>query len=287
MKRFILLAAFLAVSPAALFAQSIVLKDGKTIPAKGVRRQGDLIMATQELTPAAPGQKAGTGEFGYPLANIDRIEFPEPAQLTTASNLLAQGKAAEALTQMEPAFKYYDAFRDIPGSWWGRLALLKIHALAAQGKHKEAQPIVKNLERFAADPEIKRAAEVQGAGELARNGDFSGAMAVCDRILKEAEDSATLVSAAILKGECHLGLKEWDLALLAYLQAPVFYPEQVLFLPASKLGVARAHASMDGFTAAKTAYQELLSTWPASPEAAAAKAELEKLEKREKALAAK
>jgi hypothetical protein len=73
-------------------AQTILLKDGKRVTPKSIRRQGDNIMAQ---SPSVAGAPAVQGEVGYPLAQIEKIEFPEPAVLKTAPDLLANGKAAE------------------------------------------------------------------------------------------------------------------------------------------------------------------------------------------------
>ena len=62
-------------------AQTIVLKDGKRVAPKSLRRQGDNIMAQSPSVAGAPGVQ---GEVGYPLAQIEKSEFPEPAVLKTA-----------------------------------------------------------------------------------------------------------------------------------------------------------------------------------------------------------
>ena len=60
-------------------AQNILLKDGKTIVTKGLRRQGDTIMATVEtILPARGTEPAKTlsGEIGYQLPLIAKLDFP-------------------------------------------------------------------------------------------------------------------------------------------------------------------------------------------------------------------
>ena len=64
--------------PLAAPAQTILMRDGKRVVAKTLRRQGDSIMAA---SPAVDGAQPLQGEVGYPLAQIERMEFPEPAVL--------------------------------------------------------------------------------------------------------------------------------------------------------------------------------------------------------------
>lgn len=108
-----LLLLMLAVTGFRAPAQNIILKDGKVIASKGLRREGETILATIDI-PGAAGQPARTGEIGYQVSQILKLDFPEPAQLRAAPDLIAQGKGAEALAQLEPVLKYYEGFRDAP-----------------------------------------------------------------------------------------------------------------------------------------------------------------------------
>lgn len=275
---------FLALAAAAP-AQSIVLKDGKIVPTRGLRRTGDTIMATVELPGGTPGKPAPTGEVGYALTNVDRLDFPEPPQLRTAPDLITQGKAADVIAQLEPVVKYYEAFRDAPGSWWADAAILKVQALSALGRDAEATPIAEQVARIAADPETQRAAEVQIAMALVKKGNHARALEIAERALTESRRSATRAPASVIKGECLLVKKQWDDAMLAFLQVPVFYPTEKILLPQSMLGAGRAQFGMEDFPRAKATLNELLKTYAAAPEAALAQAELEKIARREKALA--
>ena len=262
-------------------AQNLVMKDGKVIVAKALRRQGDTILATVEL----PGGEKQTGELGYPLAKIERLDFPEPPQLKTSQDLIAQGKGAEALAQLEPVVKYYEGFRDAPGSWWAPSALRKVQALASLGREPEATPLAEQIARIATDPETVRAANVQIAAGLVRRGNHARALELIQPALQESRAAATRAPAFVIKGECLLVKKEWEDAVLAFLQVPVFYPGEKVLLPQALLGRGRAHFGMDDLAAAKATLEELLKTYPATAEAKLAEAELEKITRREKALA--
>jgi tetratricopeptide (TPR) repeat protein len=267
-------------------AQNIIMKDGKVIATKGVRRQGDTIMATVELPGGEAGKPAKTGELGYPVAQIAKLDFPEPAQLKTAPDLIAQGKGSDALAQLEPIVKYYEGFRDAPGSWWADAALLKVQALASLGRENEAEPLAEQIGRMATDPETKRAADVQVAAGFARKGNHVRALELAEAAIKESKDPATLAPAYVIKGQCLLAKKEWDDAVLAFLEVPVFYPNEKVLLPQAMLGRGRAHFGMDDLPAAKATLNELIKTYPNAAEAKQAEAELTKIARREKALAA-
>jgi hypothetical protein len=90
-----------------------MMKDGKHVVAKSLKRQGDNIMATD---PAENGGIAMHGDVGYPLAQVEKLEFPEPAQIKSTPDLIVSGKAAEALAQLDAALRYYDSFRDAPAA---------------------------------------------------------------------------------------------------------------------------------------------------------------------------
>ena len=282
------LMAYLALGIAAaapLSAQNIVMKDGKTIIARSLRRSGDTIMATVEISAASGDKTAQTGEVGYALSQISRLDFPEPAQLRTVPELILAGRMPEALAQIEPVVKFYESFRDAPGSWWDEAAMLKVEALQATGNYKDSEPLIDSLARSASDPETVRAAKVFIAAGMTRRGEHAKAVEIFDAVLKDATKPLTIATASVNKGQSHLALKQYEPALIAFLQVPVFYPNQKLLVPQALLGSARAYYGMEDLVRAKAALDELLKEFPSSAQANEAKAELAKVAKREKALA--
>ena len=266
--------------------QTIVLKDGRTITARGLRRQGNVIMASVERANGEDvvGAKA-VNEIGYSISQIAKINFPKPAQLTTAPYLILQGKPAEALAQIEPVMRYYDGFLDAPGSWWAETALLKVQALVAMGNLKDAAPLIDLVARTATDPETSLAVKVYVGFSLARKGEHAKALELEDQVLDGATNTTTLAAAAIFKGESHLALKQYDDAALAFLQIPVFYPEEKLFVPQALLGSGRAFFGLEDFPRAREALTQIVNNYASAPQAKEAQAELVKITRREKALA--
>lgn len=263
---------------------NILKKDGTTEVAKSVRRVADNIFATVEL-PAKPGEPVQTGEKGIPVSEIQKIDFPEPTVLKSVPDMLVQGKAEDALRQLEKVYAFYEGFRDAPGSWWPDLALLRMQALLAAGHEKEVEEIADTLVRVGNSAEVQRIGRVMGAASTLRRGSPEAAVEAMDKILKESGKNAVLAAAAIFRGNAFLDLKDWDNALLCFLQIPVLYPEQKGQMPAYLLGAGRAYFGMEDFGKAKEILNELIKTYASSPAAASAKLELEAIEKREKALA--
>ncbi len=266
-------------------AQNIVMKDGKTVTAKSVRRDGELLMATMEIPATEPGQAPRTGEFGYPVRQIARVEFPAPPQLRAATDSIARGKCAEAIAALDPVVKSYEPYRDVPGSWWPEAAWRKTQALLGTGREKEAEALAEQIRQAVPDSEFAPAAQVQIAICMARRGEYAKALEIADPILKESHDDRALAPACVVKGECLLADKAWEDAILAFARVPVFYPMEKGLFPQVLLGRARAHFGLDDFAAARAALNELTATFPDTAEAKKAPAELQKIVRREKALA--
>ena len=226
------------------------------------------------------------GELGYAVAQIAKIDFPEPPILRAAPDLITGGKAAEALTQLEPVVRYYEPFRDAPGSWWVDAALLKVQALNALGRDAEAEPIATQVAQSRHEP--RGGASGEGPARAARRapGPDGGGAARLESALKQSQEPGTLASAYLGRAQCLLARKEWEEAVLSFLQVPVFYPGERLLLPAAQLGVGQAEFGMEDIPRARDTLNGLLKTYPEAPEAALAKAELTKIERYEKAHAA-
>jgi tetratricopeptide (TPR) repeat protein len=251
-------------------AQQIFLKTGQKIDTLGVRRDADMVMGKVQVG-------TGSGEVGYHLVQIAKVEFPEPAALKTAENLLVQGQADKALAEIAPVVAYYAPFKDVPGNWWAQAALIKVSALAAQQHEPEAEALATEIEKSATDPETARAAQLRLVSALIRKNELDKANAICDAALKSSTDSTTLANAWIAKGDALLAAKDWDDALMAYLHVPIFYQDEKIFLPAALLGSARAYRRLNDTDRAKKSLNELITTFPRSTEAAAAQTELKKL----------
>ena len=261
----------LSFAAASLHAQDITLKTGQVVQTQGLRRDKDMVMAKVQVG-------SGSGEVGYSIPQIAHINFPEPRGIKDATDLLAQSQPDKALAQIDQVVKYYDAFRDVPGSWWSQAALVKVSILAAMQKDAEADALTNQIEKVVTDPNTARAVRVRLTSGLIRKKEFEKAMAICDAAIKESDEPEVLADAWLHKGDALAGLKNWDDALLAYLHVPVFYNDQKSLLPPALLGSARAYWRLDDAARAKKAFNELIAAYPQSAEAATARTELQKIE---------
>jgi tetratricopeptide (TPR) repeat protein len=254
-------------------AQTIFLRDGMSVPTQGLRRDGATVLARIQTA-------AGTsGEAGYPVDNIARIEFPEPPQLKTAPDLMKAGKASEAVNQLEPAATYYAAFRDLPGNWWAPLALLEVDALARLGRERELDTLLAELTRVeATNPDMLRAVKIQEGAALERRGQHQAALAALEPLVKDTTvPPSVLVEAWLAIGKARLAVRDFQPALLAFLHVPVYAPDRVLLMPSALLGSASAYTQLNDKPRAQEALATLVAEYPNSTEAGEAKERLQKL----------
>ena len=268
---FLVLLLVLVIDPSA-HGQAIILKTGQKIDTLGLRRDGDMVLGKVQVG-------TGSGEVGYHLSQIGKIEFPEPRGLKTAGELMTQGQPEKALAEIEPVVKFYDAFKEIPGSWWAQAALVKVSVLAALRREGEAEALTADIQKSVTDPETARGAQVRLAGALIRKRDFEKAIAICDAAIKESIDSEIVANAWLHKGDALFAQKEWDAALLAYLHVPIFFSDEKLVMPAALLGSGKASARLDDKTQATRSFNDLIAAFPKSAQAAVAQTELQKLQK--------
>ena len=271
-KRLVLGAVLVCVVATPAPAQTIVLKSGQRVDTRGLRRSGDMVMGKIEVA-------GSSGEIGHLISSIAKIEFPEPKALQTAAELLAQGQPEKALTEVNPVLAFYEPFREIPGAWWAPAAMIKVSALSALKRDKEAEPLALLIQKTASDPETARAANLRIAASLAAREEYEKAVQICDAAIKESTRADVLADAWVTKGNVHLAQKEWDAALLAFLRVPVFYRDEKLFMPPALLGSARAYRRLDDLDRATKTLHDLIAAYPNSAEAAAAQIEMKKLQK--------
>lgn len=266
----LLLVAGALVFAESLAAQTIVLKTGQRVETQGVRRSGDKVMGKVEIA-------GTTGEVGHDVSAIAKIEFPEPQGIKRAAEFLAQDEPEKALADINPVITFYESFRDIPGAWWARAAVIKVSALAALQRDAEAEPLAAMIQRNVSDPETARAANLRIASSLVKRQEYDKAAQLVDVAIKESTRPDVLADAWVTKGNVLLAQNQWDAALLAFLRVPVFYRDEKLYMPQALLGSARAYRRLEDKERAKKTLNELIAGFPKSAEAAAAKTELQKL----------
>lgn len=254
--------------------QSIILKTGQKIDTHGVRRDGELVMGKVQVG-------TGSGEVGYHVAQIAKIEFPEPRALKIASDLLTEGQPDKALAEIDPVVKYYEPFKEVTGAWWAQAAAIKVSVLAALRREPEGEALTSEIQKTVTDPETARSVQLRLAGGLIRKKEFEKAIAICDTAIAQSNDSSVLAEAWIKKGDALFAQRQFDVALLAYLHVPVFYNDEKSFVPAALLGSARAYWRLDDAAQARRSLNDLIAAYPKSAEASVAQSELQKINNHE------
>jgi tetratricopeptide (TPR) repeat protein len=252
--------------------QAIMLKTGQKVDTLGLRRDGDLVLGKIQVG-------TGSGEVGYHLSQIGKIEFPEPRGVKTAGELMTQGAPEKALAEIDPVVTYYEPFKEVPGSWWAQAAVVKVSVLGALQREAEAESLAADIQKSVTDVETARGVQVRLAGVLIRKRNFEKAMAICDAAIKESIDPELVANAWLNKGEALFAQKQWDAALLAYLHVPIFFPDEKILMPAALLGSGKASARLDDKTQATRSFNDLIAAFPKSAQAAVARTELQKLQK--------
>jgi tetratricopeptide (TPR) repeat protein len=284
----------LALGATAAAQTNLHLKDGRVLPAKQLRREKDTIIATMEIPSKEPGGKPTTGDFGFPLKDIFKLDFPKPAILDAAPDMIADGKADQALATLESALKFYGGFRDAPGSWWVDLVPLQVEALLALRRDKEAGEIAEQFSRMATDPEVKKFIRAFIAVGLTRKGEHESSLALYDEAAKATERTDILGLIAVNKGDSLVAIADalsengeaeqaavrYEEALLSYLRIPALYRTQRMFLPQATFGAAKAYLGMRDFDRARKAIKEITESFPETPEGKAAPELSAKIEKR-------
>lgn len=262
MKSFIYaLVALAAVSP--VCAQRYILKDNRVL------NQADVTLKDGNLV-----RSIGSGaEVSYPLAQIARLDWPEPEEIEQSRQLVAAGKGAEAEEKITPIYRQFAPFSKLPGSWWSEAALIRARALLAQEKREEAERAARELMSTSGDTDTVAAAQLIMARVqmLLNKPDIADAM--LDEIMRKDASSEIEARAAILRGDIAYARKEFEKALEFYLQVPAFYGTEEAVMPVALLGSARSYRGYGDTARAERAYLDIIVTYPDSSEAALAKTE--------------
>jgi len=245
-------------------------KDGKTLPGIAVRLSGSNILVT------VPIGNAGSSTMSYPLSTVASIDFPKPPGLTAAEQSLAMGRPAVALAEIGPVVDQQAAMEGIPGNWWARAAIVRVKALTAVGRFSDADDAISLLQKTA-DADDIRDARLQIALAWAAKGDAVRAGKIIDDAIANGTRPSTLATAWVGKGQLSLAAKDYDTALISFLRIPVFYAAEEAEMPAALYGSAEAYMGLGDKERAREAFQSVVSQYPKSPEAAAAKTSLSKL----------
>ena len=254
-----------------LRGEEITTSDGQVIKSTSFRRSGNVIMIK---TTTAEG---GVIEVGFPVARITRVSFPEPPELSKASAAASAGKAAEVLSLTGEYVSKQGEFKDVPGSWWPRMAELRLLALASVGKNEEASSLAREI----------GAIKSPLTESLARGGTLFGPLATGEteavtvgaKSLPRIGGDEGSALAQLALGRTFLQKKDGQGAIRAFLTVKIFYPTATLLQPAALLGAANACLLLKDEERATQTLRDLMALYPESPQASEAKKIVEGLSK--------
>lgn len=261
-----------------MHADTLVLKNGQTIVGKSFQRQGDSLIVS-----AGANGEPETAAPGTPLTAIAKVECDPSPMLKNAPGMLASGKAAEALENVEAELKTAEVFEPLPGSCWPDLLVLKAHILLAMGKDEEAAKLAVTMERIK-QPDLVAEAVALRALIAAHKGDVGPALAILGSLGKDVTKPSTLAAAAVARGLVSLDRKQFEEALKAFLELPVFLPDETALGGIAQLGSARAYYGLEDFDRAITTLEDLVKSRPGTPEISIAQSLLPEWKRRRTAV---
>jgi len=255
----------LGILPVA-FAQRYIMKDNTALAAAEVTLgSGALIQQV-----AIPG--GGSFERRYPLADVVRLEFPEPETLDEADKLVAAGSGEDALKLVEPVYRQFALFSKVAGSHWPRAAQLRLQALLLDTDNGAISSAARELMQSGLGPDVTGTAKLALAQLDARAGKEALANVMLDQIVREAT-AAVQARAWLLRGDLAAARAAHVEALECYLRVPAFFGTLDELMPAALLGAARAYRGYGDASRAERSALDLIDTYPTTLQATQAKKE--------------
>ncbi len=242
-------------------ADTLVLKDGRAVAGKTFVRQDNAIFLT-----VGPDGEAVTEPVGIPITEIAKVDCDVPAVLGAAPPLLAVGKFSKALEEVEPALKTAETYVDVPGCRWPELFVLKAHILLAMGKDADAAAMASTM-RKTKTPNLVCNSRTILSLIAARKGDHGEAASLLEEaLIDENSGPSATAAASVVRGLCLLEKKQYPEALKAFLELPVFLPDETALSGIALLGTARAYYGMEDFDRSISVLESLIKTRPETPE---------------------
>jgi predicted Zn-dependent protease len=205
----ILLAASLLAAPCAMAQNVVTSKDG-------MKREG-LVTGVRG---GAVRIKVGPAETAIPLANIQSVDMPEPAEYTAAVEAWQKGDAAAALSKLEPVVSNFEG---LPVGWAERAASLLPEIFLAEDRAADAEKALAKFQQLY--PDSASSSDLLLARMAISKNDFSTARGKLEPIVSEARQTllpagpkaAAMSQALFLMGQVHESAGEKSEALENYL----------------------------------------------------------------------
>ena len=246
-------------------AQTLTFSDGRTASLPDVKVVGDTVRLPLTLV------GGGSGEISLPISGIVRLDWPEPGELKEAQTLLVARRDAEALALLDKSLPAHAPFKEIAGSWWARLAELRVRALARLGRDIDAEVALEMLRRSKTGAAHVPGATLDIASALIDAGKFAQARKKLEALVLPGDDETSAARADLLHARLLLADNKAEDALLSFLRVRTLHPRVLELQPAALLGAISCYEKLGYTERAKTARSRLLERYADSPEAAQAR----------------
>ncbi len=258
--RTISLVAFLVmVTAAQVHAQSIVLKDGNRIAAADLKVSGGKI--TRNIT-LSNGIKA---QASVALSDIMLMEWPNPKELIDARNLMAAGKAREAVAVLQQGKDFFRQFKETKGSPYTEVVFAQVEALDQAGDFDAIYKVMPEVNAIAWGDDKKIALRIIKLNMERRNStDQEKVLAEAESLRDQTDDSNVRAKLSMTIGDIHYKKERWIEAFDSYLRVPVFFGSQTAVVPQAELMAARCLAKLERYKDAAAMFVRISQSYPGS-----------------------
>ena len=268
----LLLLALFGLMAGSARAQFLILKDGSRIPSSEFHVENGKIIRTILLG----DNKTATTEL--PKQNVGSLDWPDVVEITEARDLMAKGKAEEALAMLAKAKATFEMFETLPGSPYTQIFFTYVELLSQAGKFEETVKFIPQLKILKLTEAQKMQLRIiQLDIDRQTSSEFTSIIAEAESILSETDDSSVGASIWAMIADIYARQKDWEKALMAYLRIPVFYGTQLQRVPDAELKAGQMLAKMKRYEDAQAVFKRLTESYTGSAVADLASKELAKI----------
>ncbi|SKB03063.1 hypothetical protein SAMN02745166_03755 [Prosthecobacter debontii] len=240
------------------FGQAIVLKDGTRVPENEFKLDGDKILRTLNIG-------GNTATTVLPWQNVAYLEWPEPAELLEAKDLMAQAKFDEAVALLKKSLDFFQKFEKIEGNWYQPIFFAYVETLSQAGKFEETIKLLPQLRALPlTDAQKMTLRIIQLDIDRQTSTEYTSILAEAEGILKDTDDSAVGAAIWMIIADIHAKKKEWEKALMAYLRIPVFFGTQMQRVPEAELKAGQMLVKMKRYEDAHAIFTRLVEGYKGS-----------------------
>jgi tetratricopeptide (TPR) repeat protein len=174
------------------------------------------------------------------MAEVVRLEWPEPSELVEARRCLSDGDAAGALAALVVVRRQFAPFARVPGSWWTAASRLQLQALDREASPEDVARLAREISALASDPEAVGEARLALTELEIRSGRVQLAQAMLEEVLAGPVSAAIRARAWLLRGDIALAGRRFEQAIEAYLRIPVFHSAYADLIPPALAAAEKA-----------------------------------------------